>query len=217
MIVSQSRLAVAGDDGHTFAVARVAADIAGDGASGRAGQAPAHGQVAAVDIAGGEGGGEGGVDRLGLGDDHQAGRVFVQAMDDAGAGLAADAGEGGAAMGDEGVDEGAVRVAGGGMDDETGRLVEDQQMAVFVEDGEGDCLSGRYGGGDGGEGDGILRAGADFFRNVSGDGAVASHGAFEEQKFQPGARQDRNFVAEEFVEALAGMFRAGFDREGGVG
>ena len=41
------------------------------------------------------------------------------------------------------VDERAVRVAGSGMDDEPGRLVDDDDVVVGVDDGELDVLVGR--------------------------------------------------------------------------
>ena len=90
--------------------------------------------------------------RLGLGDDHDAGGVLVQPVHDAGAAFAADAGEAVAAMGDEGVDQRAVRVAGGGVDDQAGGLVQHQQIGVLVEDGERQvlALSGVAGSGAGG-------------------------------------------------------------------
>ncbi len=63
-----------------------------------------------------------------LGDDHQAGRALVEAMHDAGPQLAADA----AQIVDvvqQGVDQRPVGVAGGGVDDHAGRLVDDHESA----------------------------------------------------------------------------------------
>ncbi len=51
---------------------------------------------------------------------------------------AADAGETRAAMGDQRVDERAVRMAGARMHDEAGRLVDDDQRVVLVENVERD-------------------------------------------------------------------------------
>ena len=50
--------------------------------------------------------------------DHEAGRVLVEPVHDAGPPLAADAGKAVAAMGDQRVDQRAGPVAGGGMHDE---------------------------------------------------------------------------------------------------
>ena len=48
-----------------------------------------------------------------------------------------------AAMGDERVDQGAALVPGRRMDDEPGRLVDDDQVLVLVDDGERDRLAQR--------------------------------------------------------------------------
>ena len=50
----------------------------------RLGQAPGQGEVFAVEVALGEGGGQGAVGALGLGHDHDAGGVLVEPVDDAG-------------------------------------------------------------------------------------------------------------------------------------
>ena len=46
-------------------------------------------------------------------------------------------------MGEQGVDQGAVFVAGRRMHDQAGGLVEHEQVGVLVEDGEGDRLAAR--------------------------------------------------------------------------
>ena len=68
--------------------------------------------------------GEALVRAVGLGDDQQAGRVLVEPVDDARPLHAADARQAVAAMGDQRIDQRAGLVAGGGMHDEPGRLVE---------------------------------------------------------------------------------------------
>ena len=82
---------------------------------------------------------------VGLGDDHDAAGVLVEAVDDARPLDAADAGKAGAAMVDQRVDQRAGPVAGAGMDDEAGRLVDDDQVVVLVEDVERDRLALRLG------------------------------------------------------------------------
>ena len=67
--------------------------------------------------------------RVGLGDDQQAARVLVEAVHDARPRHAADAREARAAMGDQRVDERAGRIAGAGMHDEPGRLVDDDDRS----------------------------------------------------------------------------------------
>src|SRR4029077_3717351 len=56
---------------------------------------------------------------------HEAGRILVEPVDDAGPTLAADAGQAVAAMGDQGIDQRSGPVARGGMNDETGGLIDD--------------------------------------------------------------------------------------------
>ena len=76
-----------------------------------------------------------------LGRDQQAARVLVEAMDDARPRLAADAGQRRAAMGDQRVDQRAVGIARRRMDDEPGRLVDDDEVLVLVDDVERDILA----------------------------------------------------------------------------
>ena len=79
-----------------------------------------------------------------FGDEDEAAGVFVEAMDDAGAEIAADVGEFGEVE-EERVDEGAAiaGVVGGassGVNHHAGGLVDDGEVLVFVEDVEGDVL-----------------------------------------------------------------------------
>ena len=96
-----------------------------------------------------------------FGDDQAAAGFFVQTMDDAGPGDAADAAEAAGAMMEQGVDQGARGMAGGGMDDNPGGLVQGQQVVVLVEYFQGNVLRsgrGRRGAGPG-EGDDFAGAG----------------------------------------------------------
>ncbi len=70
-----------------------------------------------------------------LGDDDEAARILVEAMDDARPPDAPDSREAVAAMGDEGVDEGAAGMPRGGVDDEARRLVDDDEVVILVGDG----------------------------------------------------------------------------------
>ncbi len=83
-----------------------------------------------------------------LGDDEAARGLLVEAVDDARPENAADARESRDVV-EERVDQRAPRVPGGRMDDEAGGLVEDEEVAILVEDGERQVL---------GLGDGGLRA-----------------------------------------------------------
>ena len=75
-----------------------------------------------------------------LGHHHDARRVLVEPVDDPRPPHAADAREAVAAMGQQGVDQRLVGVAGSGMDDQPGRLVEDEQIVILEQDIEVDRL-----------------------------------------------------------------------------
>ena len=81
------------------------------------------------------------VSNIVLGDDHDARRVLVEPVNDAGAAHAANAGEGIAAMVDQRVDERTGPVAGAGMDNETSRLGNDDDIFILVEDIERNILA----------------------------------------------------------------------------
>ena len=74
-----------------------------------------------------------------LGDQQQAGGILVQPVDDARAQLAADASQA-VQMMQQGVDQRAVLIAGGGMHHHAAGLHHHSQVAVLVEDGEGNVL-----------------------------------------------------------------------------
>ena len=113
-------------------------------------QAPDEGDVAAVQVAIGEALRQRLVCALRLGHDHDAGGLLVQPVDDAGALLAADAGQLVAGMGEQGVDQRAVEIARRGMDDEARRLVEDDEVRSSNRMVSGmACASGRAGVGGG--------------------------------------------------------------------
>ena len=177
--------------------------------AGGVGHAPADGLVFALQVARGEGGGEAGMGEFGFRDDHDAGRVLVQPVHDAGAALAADAGQALAAMGDEGVDQRAVRIAGGGVDDQAGRLVQHQQIGVLIEYRERQVLAER-GCGFGCRGAKLVGgAGLHGFRDIGGDVAVASQQAFQDHALDAGARDGADALSQEFVEPGAGILWCG--------
>ena len=76
------------------------------------------------------------VNALVLGDDQEARRVAVEAVDDAGPVFAGQRGKP-IEMKLEGVDQGAAPVSSGRMGDHSGRLVDDGQILVFVDDLDG--------------------------------------------------------------------------------
>ena len=66
-----------------------------------------------------------------LGHHHDPRRVLVEPVDDPRPPHAADARQAVAAMGEQGVDQRLVGVAGRGMDDQPGRLVEDEEIVIL--------------------------------------------------------------------------------------
>ncbi len=146
------------DDRHFLAVDGVAADVGEDGVLCLRRDAMGDGEVELFHgRALGKLGGEGLVGDVGFRDDEAAGGILVEAVDDAGALDAADAGELAFAVVEQGVDEGAVGVAGRGVDDDSMFLVEDEDVFVFEKDIQRDVLRGgdvRDGLGEG-EGNGV--------------------------------------------------------------
>ena len=71
-----------------------------------------------------------------LGDDQQAAHVLVQPVDDARPQHAADARQAAGAVGEQGIDQGAARMARRRMDHQARRLVEHEQVLVLEHDVE---------------------------------------------------------------------------------
>lgn len=124
-------------DGAAFAVLGMAAEGEVDGAVGGVGDAVDEGLVGFVDLAVAElvlevfeGGG-------GAGEEDDAAGICVEAVDEAGAHGVADTSQVGI-WGEEGVDQGAVGVSGGGMHDEACGFIDDQEVWILPQDFEGD-------------------------------------------------------------------------------
>ena len=139
-----------------------------------------------------------------FGYDQQSRRVLVDAVDDAGAALAADAGKTLAAVIQQGVDERAVLVAGRGMHHHAARLVHDDEIVVLVHDVERDVLCSKRG----------LRsvrqqnlkhvARGSFVIFLHGR-AVFRHGALLQQPLGSAARESRNRARKESVDAFGAL------------
>src|SRR4029077_1599245 len=93
------------------------------------------GDVNLLDLALAEGFAELGVSGVIFGDEDDAGGVFIEAMNDAGAEGVATLRESLTAA-EEGVDQGAARGAGAGVHGHAGGLVDGDDVSVFVEDVE---------------------------------------------------------------------------------
>ena len=124
-----------GDDGHFLAVYGVAADVGEDRVFFLGRDAVGDGEVELFHGGSlGKLGGEGLVGGVGFRDDEAAGGILVEAVDDAGTLDPADAGELAFAVVEEGVDEGAIGIAGRGVYDDAVRFVEDEDVSVFEKD-----------------------------------------------------------------------------------
>ena len=130
--------------GHLLAVHRVAAERGVDAATGVE-QTPDQHHVLFLDLPVGELAGQLGVGGVVLGDDHHPRGAAVEAVDDAGALLAADAAEARDVV-QQCVDQGAAGVAYGRVDDHAGRLVHHHQVGVVMNDRDRERLGNRGGG-----------------------------------------------------------------------
>lgn len=186
---------------------------------GRSGP-PDEGEVAAFERAGpavvGKLGGELGVGTVGLRHHHDPGGVLVEAMDDAGPSHPADARKALAAVGDQGVHQGAGHVAGGGVDHHPARLVDDDELVVLEQDIERDVLRRRRR---------RLRrrqnhrdgiAGVDAMARIKDCAAADRHLASEDQRLKPRARQIGNRYGERAVEPIAGILLGDHDSFGAM-
>src|SRR5690606_3405607 len=105
-------------DRHALAILGVPPDRPVDAALARARQPAYEGAVDPLDRVVGELRRESLMSEVGLGGDQYAGGPAVEAVDDSGPQDAADPGELAVAMVQQGVDQGATRVAGSGVDDQ---------------------------------------------------------------------------------------------------
>ena len=85
-------------------------------------------------------GGQSQVGAVVLGGETQAGGVLVDAVDDAGSQRSPHPGQAGAAVEEQGVDQGPVRVSRGGVDHHPHRLVHHNEVAVLIDHVQGDIL-----------------------------------------------------------------------------
>ncbi len=140
--VARDRWPAVRDDRHPGPMLRIAADRRLDPPGVRGDTALDEGLVGLLHPAGLELGHQAGLGSIVLGDHQQAARVAVEAMDDPGPAHAGDPAVFGAAgPAEQGVDERPRRVSSRRMDDEPGRLVDDEQVVVLVDDAQRDRLA----------------------------------------------------------------------------
>ena len=120
---------------------------------------------------------------------HQAGGVLVQPVHDAGPFDSADAGEAGSAMRDQGVDQRAGLMAGGGMHHQSPRLVDNDDVVVLIDDVERDIFARGFSRDRLRHVDCDRIPGGDMISGVADRGASDHHLALEDQHFQPRARE----------------------------
>ncbi len=201
-------LASAWKDGHLFSVDGVAANGSVDRDVGRA--AEANGEVGLLHLSGCKGMDEFLMRQRRFRRQKDARGLLVETVDDPRSERIADGGQV-LAMGEERVDKGAVWVSGGGVDDHSGRLVDGDQMLVFIEDVEGDCL-----GGEGAFG-GKLKADLDLVICFCGNSffdrlAIEKDKAVLDQLLEVGAGKEGIVEGEQLVDPLPCF--VGLDAEG---
>lgn len=115
------------------------------------------------------------------------------------------------AMGKECVDKGAVRVSRSRVDDHSGRLVDGEQMFVFVEDIEGDCFrcEGAFGS--------DLKANLDLVVCFGGNSffyrlAVEKDKTVFNQLLKIGAGKEGVVEGEQLIDPLPSFFRLNTER-----
>ena len=136
--------------------------------------------------------------------DEQAGRVLVDAVHDAGPPLSADAGETVAAVGEQGVDERAVLVAGRGVHDHAARFVDDDEVIVLIHHVQRQILRHQRRGRGVRHRDDKRVAGGGFVVFLHGR-AVFCHGPLREQPLGGAARELGQRAREESVDPLGAL------------
>ena len=189
-----------------------------DGAARLIGRTPDEGEIAALQTAFafvGELLAERTMRCVGLGHDHEAAGVLVEPMHDARAFHAADAGETVAAMRDQRVDQRAGRVSRGGVDDQAGGLVDDNERVVLIDDIERNGLALRL------SRFGRRQRDRDGVAGVDGAGGIADRArrdrdlTGEDQGLQARARQRRDARGQHAIEPLALLLGGNGDGLGG--
>jgi hypothetical protein len=124
---------------------------------------------------------------------------------------AADPGQARAAMGQQRVDEGAVGIAGRGMDHEPRRLVEHQQVRVLIDDGEIHRLRQRRIGDRLGQGEEEALSRLDPHRWVGYRRSVQGHAAVLDEMLDARPRQLGKARRQQAIEPLSGVAGLGGD------
>ena len=144
--------------------------------------------------------------QFGFGRDHDARRILIQPMHNAGAFFPANAGQFIPRMGQQRIDQRAILIARRRVHDEPRGLVQNDQVGILMKNAQRNVLrlgQGRDGGGDF---QGVKRAHANglggFFQGMAVPAGMARHN----QGLDAGARERTYRVSKEAVGALAGSF-----------
>lgn len=196
--------------GHSRPVYGIAGDGGGDAALIFREPAVYEGEVRFLDCAGGKLACQIPMGRVGARDQDDATGVAVDSMDNAGAHLAAELGQGSKAM-QQGIGERSGMGAGTGVHHHSGRLVHGDDGIVLIQDVEWnifrDCFEGRQ------------LAGTDVDALVSAESIRSLRGAAVHQNvgrlnpvLEAGAAVLRKAVVEKLIQAFAGIVRGGVER-----
>lgn len=148
-----------------------------------------------------------------LGNDEEPGRVLVDAVHDPWPSNAADARKLPGTVMKQRIDECAIRISGGGMDDHASRLVDDDEMLVLVNDDQIDLLRHRLGRRGLGNGEGKSRFGAHLERRIADRRTAGSADMTgEDQRLHALARQLRHKRGKRTIKPDAMQRRRDFRR-----
>ena len=148
-----------------------------------------------------------------LGHHHDPGRVLVEPVHDAGPPLAADAGETFAAVRNESVDQRPSPVAGGGMNHKITGFIDDDQVAVLVNDAERNGFGLGFGRDRRRHINQDCRAGIDLKARIADRLTVDSDRAGFNQDLESRTRQFADVAGEHAVKPVARLVRG--DHNGG--
>ena len=142
---------------------------------------------------------------VGFCNDQQPARVLVQPMHNPRPAHAADPRQAVAAMREQGVDQGPAGMAGRRVDDHAGGFVDDDEVAVLMNDGEACIFRLRRRGLGRRHGDGIALARFDPQPRLFYRPARARHVALLDESLQTRARELSDMTAEHAIDPLAGI------------
>jgi len=204
------------DNSHLLAVHGAATDVAGDLSGERVWHAPNNCCIGTVDATQRKIVRERAMRDLGFSDDHEPGRVLVEAMDDTRPAHAADPRKAHPAVADQGVDECAVWVPWRGVDNQPCGLIDDKQMCILEANIQRNRLCDRHGVSIIRENYSEILAAADPQRRVAQSFPFAHDMAGIDQPFESGARQRREMAGERAIKALSGFAGTGKDGYSGA-